>query len=681
MQEQISEEGKKEKEIYDKYMCYCKSNGADLSASIEASDVKMPQIQSSIEASTEKLALTKDELATAQQERTAAKGAMEEAKALREKEAAAFSQSKTEADTNIAAIEKAIAALKHGMAGGFLQTRSATLLRHILLDKQFGTDEDKELLIAFLSTNDADKYSPQSGEITGILEEIGADMKKSRADLISTEKEAIQSYEDLMSAKKKEVLALGAAIESKSQKIGELGVSIASMKAELADEEQSLIADKNFLAGLEKGCSEQTADFEERSKTRAEELVAIADTIKVLNDDDALDLFKTTLPSGSSSFVQVRTAEATLRQKVLSTIQGLQQRYPNPHLDLISLALQGKKVGLTKVIKMIDTMVQSLKQEQTDEDHKKEYCAKQFDLSDDSKKALQQKIADAETGIAVAEDSLQAIKEEIESLEHGLKALDKAVASATEDRKAQHAEVSTLLAQNSAAKELLEYAKNRLNKFYNPKLYRAPPKQNLTREEQIAVNLGGTPPPTEAPGGIAGTGVTVLAQVSAHSSLKHGQSPEDAPPSLDAYTTKGQESNGVIAMLNLLIKDLDKEMTEAETSEKNAQLDYETAMSDAAAKHTADKKALNERYEAKANLEASLDSYNEEHRMTTKELMANEKYIAALHSECDWLLKYFDVRKSARASEVDALNQAKAVLSGADFALFQTKALRGSSHL
>merc|ERR1719157_430227 len=137
------------------------------------------------------------------------------------------------------------------------------------------------------------------------------------------------------------------------------------------------------------------------------------------------------------------------------------------------------------------------------------------------------------------------------------------------------------MANNGAAKELILFAKNRMNKFYNPKLYKAAPKQELSREDRIFVNNGGTPPPTEAPGGIAGTGVTVLAQVSEHRRLARGDAAPAAPPATwDAYSKKSEESNGVIGMIDLLIKDLTKEMTEAKTTEKDAQADYEQAMKD-----------------------------------------------------------------------------------------------------
>merc|ERR1719373_1130854 len=135
-------------------------------------------------------------------------------------------------------------------------------------------------------------------------------------------------------------------------------------------------------------------------------------------------------------------------------------------------------------------------------------------------------------------------------------------------------------------------------------------------------------------------------------------------------------------MIDLLVKDLDKEMTVAETEEKDAQADYETMMKDSAAKRTADSKSLSEKEEAKADTEAALEKHTDDKASTSKELEATLMYIQSLHGECDFIIKYHGVRKEARDSEIDSLGKAKAVLSGADFSLLQTRShgfLRGSA--
>merc|ERR1712232_320734 len=147
-------------------------------------------------------------------------------------------------------------------------------------------------------------------------------------------------------------------------------------------------------------------------------------------------------------------------------------------------------------------------------------------------------------------------------------------------RKEEHSDYTELMASDSAAKELLAIAKNRLNKFYNPKLYKPAPERELSAADRAALAGGGTLAPTDAPGGIAGTGVTVFAQIRAHSDDE--VAPPPPPAAVPAYTAKAEESNGVIGMIDLLVADLDKEMAEAETTEKDSQKDSEQAMQDSA---------------------------------------------------------------------------------------------------
>merc|ERR1719465_181154 len=109
-----------------------------------------------------------------------------------------------------------------------------------------------------------------------------------------------------------------------------------------------------------------------------------------------------------------------------------------------------------------------------------------------------------------------------------------------ETRQKEHEDFSETFAANAAAVDLLKFAKNRLNKFYNPKLYKPPPKRELSEEDQITLNMGGTLAPTEAPGGIAGTGI---------SAIQGGAAPPPPPAADLAYKTKGEESAGVIQML------------------------------------------------------------------------------------------------------------------------------------
>jgi len=398
---------------------------------------------------------------------------------------------------------------------------------------------------------------------------------------------------------------------------------------------------------------------------RAEELVAIHETIQALNDDDALELFKKTLPS--PSLLQLQSTTAQLQQQAARIIRGARtfsRLDQAPQLDFLALALSGKSIDFSKVITMIDKMVEVLAKEQTVDDDKKEYCGIQLDFAEDKGKELDRKLDDASSSINELKDMLATLAEDIKVLSSSVASLDKSVAEATAQRKTEHDEFVELVRSNSAAKELLSYAKNRLNKFYQPSLHVTSPPPTLSAEDRIYTNMGGELPSS-------------LVQISRHS-LQNSDAPAPPPATWDAYSKKSETSAGVIAMLDLLVKDLDKEITEAEVTEKNAQQEYETLMSDSAKKRAADSKTIKTKQSAKADAEVELASASSSKAAEVKELAATKKYEMQLHLECDWLIQNFDLRKEARSSEADSLKQAKATLAGADYSLVQHLGVNGA---
>merc|ERR1719213_1009132 len=213
-----------------------------------------------------------------------------------------------------------------------------------------------------------------------------------------------------------------------------------------------------------------------------------------------------------------------------------------------------------------------------------------------------------------------------------------------------------------------------MQKFYNPKLYKPPPKRELTEEERITLNMGGTLAPTNPPGGIAGTGVSF---VQFHDVTAQKAAPPP-PPEASFWGAKTEESGGVLAMMDMMVSDLDKEMTQAKLEEDDAQGDYEKTMSDAADKRAKDTQDLTDKKAAKASMEEELQAHTDAKKASETELKATMDYIQTLHNDCDFLLEYYQERKDARAGEIDAIGKAKAVLSGADFSLLQTVSMRST---
>jgi septal ring factor EnvC (AmiA/AmiB activator) len=657
MAKKVEKEGDKEKELYEKFMCYCKTGGSDLTQAIGDSQAQVPAIQSDIEESTSNSAKLKQDLKRHAVDRNAANSAMAEATALREKEVAAFTAESTELQGYVTSMNGAIPAIEAGMAGtGLLQSQAAqvAMLRRAIGKDESLTDYDRESVLAFLAGSTqgtSSRYVPKGGEIVGILKDMRDGFSKDLSAVKKTETDAVKVFDQLMSAKKKEVSTLTASIEKKTARVGELDLSIVRMKQELTDGEEALIENQKFLKDLDQDCKTKSGEMDARVKTRNEELIAIHDTIKILNDDDALELFKKTLPGASSALVQVDSkSNEAVRKAMLVLRKGEQNTEKDSGADLrfLELALMGRKVDFSKVLKMIDDMVVILKQEQVDDDAKVEYCNMQLDNTKDKAKGLTKSIQDIEVDVDEKTNTISTLKDDLKALNKGIAELDRLVADATQQRKEENEEFTQLISNDMAAKELLAFAKNRLQKFYNPKQYKAPKTGEADTEfiQIISKQDPGAPPPTFEKG----------------------------------YKKSGEESGGVVGMIDLLVRDLDKEMTQAETQEELGQKAYEGLMNDSAEKRAKDVKSVQVKESGKADNEEMKTAAEGDLKGKKSEFMAVEQYITQLHAECDWLLQNFDLRKSARAEEMDALKSAKAVLSGANFSLLQaTKALRGRS--
>merc|ERR550537_569400 len=201
----------------------------------------------------------------------------------------------------------------------------------------------------------------------------------------------------------------------------------------------------------------------------------------------------------------------------------------------------------SKITEQIDGMIDVLGKEQADDDTQKAFCEEEFTKSAAEKKETEDTLASLAASIEEMSATVATLTSEIETLTAEIKALDKAVAEATEQRKEEHATFLQTQAEGSAATQLIEAAKNKLYKFYNPTMYKAPERRELTEEERIAV-AGGAPDPRDAEEaasagqGIAGTGITVFAQVRSASNA----APPPPPETFGAYTKKSGKSNGVI---------------------------------------------------------------------------------------------------------------------------------------
>jgi len=664
MQKEIEAEGEQEKKLYDNFMCFCETGEGDLKAAIEAGNGKISELSSKHESETAEKSQIDQELADHKSDREGAKKDVEEATAIRNKENAEYEAVAADSAANIKALGGALPALEKGMGGAaLLQTQGGSRVMKIIENSQDVDSYDKENVVAFLQGKSEGDYAPQSGQIIGIMKQMLESMQAASAEADADEQKAAAGFAELTGSKQKEIEVATGAIESKTVRTGELAVSIVQTQNALDDSEEELADNQKFLATLKVQCVEKTKEWQERSALRATEVAAISEAIAILNDDDALDVFKKAVPSAlvqqSVGFLQSRNTKASKMVKAQTIFEMAAAKHHSTELALISFSMRTQlklasktteqTMNFGQIMKMIDTMLGILDREQAEDDKSHGYCEAELEKSGDEKAATTDTLAQTEATITELKDSSASLDGDIATLTEQIKELDKSVAAATEQRKAEHAEYTNTATLNEAATQLLAKAKNRLNKFYNPVLYKKEARKELSMEDSMYVKAGRE----EFVG---------LVQIRSHSR-------QPTPPETFSglLQKKGEKSSGVIALMTQMEGELKSDIQAAENDEKAAQKEYEELMADSSATRAQNAQSITDKEASRATLETKLAEAEESKALSTESLEDIGMTINHLHTQCDFLLQNYDARKEARSAESESLKNGKAVLSGADF--------------
>merc|ERR1719416_374389 len=464
-------------------------------------------------------------------------------------------------------------------------------------------------------------YAPQSGEIFGILRQMRETFE---SNLSASQKEELanqKAYEELKAAKEEQIQAGQAQLDTKTQELATTDEQNAQAKVDVEDTKASLSADEQFLMMLKEKCQMTDKEWEERQKTRQLEMEAVSKALAVLSGDDAHDLFTRTfnpafLQSGSAAHFERREQAS----KLLSAVA---KKFNNPRLS--TLAYQVKLDAFTRVKKAIDDMIAQLLKEKEDEIKHKDFCVDEFNTNqlqtEKKDREKQDLIAQIETlALKIKEltEAIATLKEEIAEMQVQLK-------RAGENREKENKEFQMTVADQRETQKLLQAALNVLAEFYGKKEAAL-----LQRQEPVG------PPP---------------------------------PPGFEAYK-KNAASGGVMSMIQQIISDAKAMEAETIWSEEDAQKAYEDFVKETNASIEAKSKAIVNKSELKAKAETDLVETKEAKESVMLELEQLSNYNAQLHQSCDFVLKNFDLRQTARDEEVEALRQAKAILSGANFEAF-----------
>jgi len=639
MLKQLEKEGEQDEEIYDQLACWCETNDKEKTKSIADAETTIQDLTNKIEELTASSARLNTGIKNLEKEVAQNQEALDSATAIREKELAEFNAEEKDSLQAISALKSAVTVLGKHHDRSFLQMSSSTmsgiatsiqdqLSENSNMWKGVLTHRDRRALAAFIETPedyfDAEptfkqSYAPQSGEIFGILKQMKETFEVNLADSQKEEQANQKAYEDLKAAKTAEIQAGQEQLDAKTQELAATDEKNADSKENLADTQTSLAADEEFLSMLKEKCSSTDAEWEERQKTRQLEMEACSKALAVLSSDDAHDLFSKTF---SPAFVQTESkARSERRTKASTMLQAIAQKLDSPRLSAI--ATRVRLDAFTKVKKAINDMVAQLAKEKADEIKHKDFCVEEFNTNqlqtekkDRQKQDLSSLIEDLELTIKTLISETDTLKSEVAEMQVQMK-------RAGENREKENKEFQQTVADQRASQKLLQAALGILEGFYKKKAA-------LLQQEPAG------PPP---------------------------------PAGFKDYK-KNAASGGVMGMIQQIISDAKAMEAEAIGSEEDSQKAYEDFVKETNASIEAKTKSIINKSEEKAKSETDLTQANADKESVLLELEQLSNYNAELHQSCDFIVKNFEIRQTARDEEVEALKQALAILSGADFGAF-----------
>merc|ERR1719484_296646 len=451
----------------------------------------------------------------------------------------------------------------------------------------------------------AQSYAPQSGQIFGILKQMKETFESNLSTSQKEELAAQDAYEQLKAAKLAEIAAAKKQVDTKTVELAE--------------------ADEKFAMDLKEKCKQTDEEMAERTKTRNEEIAAVSEAISILNDDDAHDMFSKTL--GFTQVNAVLDVSKSKRRHAIAILTDAAKKSGNAEIAM--LAATAQLDAFTKVIAAIDEMVVGIEKQKADEIKHRDFCIadlaqneKATAVGTDEKGDIEAKIADLKSTIDTLKTDIGTKKAEVAEMEVQAK-------HAGEDREAENAEFQATVADQRATQEILNKALARLQAFYEKK------EEAFLQSKHKALQTPGAaaPPP---------------------------------PPGFKEYSTSSG-AGGVLAMLKGIINDAKNMEREAIMAESDAQNAYESFLKNTNDSIKAAQKALVMMGEDQAKAESDLVQAESDLKATLTELEGLAKYAAQLHQSCDFVMENFEIRQTAMDQEVEALRQAKSVLSGADF--------------
>jgi len=639
LQAKIIKEGEAAQKTYDEFSEWCEDRSKNIGFEIKTAKAEIEDLSATIE----KEASTASALSTKIEELSSSiatdEADLKAATKIRAEEAADFAAEEKETKDVIGTLERAIAILEREMSKGasasMLQVKNTNNLAQALsamVSASVLSSADASRLTSFVQSSNEAKdseedealgapaaavYEGHSDGIVGVLEGLLEKAEAQLAKAVKTEETSLHNFQMLkqsltdeiefaekdMSAAKK---GLAASQEGKATAEGDLSVTTADLKE-----------DTTTLATLHQDCMTGAEDFEAETKSRGEELKALATAKKILTealgassqtygaalDEQAVSLFQISQQAGISSGADLAKFEA------VRFVRDLARKENSPALAQLASRMAsairfGEAQGddpFAKVKSLISDMITTLEADAKSDASQKAYCDKETSettAKKEEKKALVEKLS---TSIDSMTAKSAKLKEEVAELQKELAAL----ASSQSEMDKIRAEEKALYDKNSAEMEAgIEAVKKAL------------------------------------------------------SVLKEYYSAEG-----DHGKAEGA-SSGIIGMLEVVESDFTKGLTEMNVAESTAAADYEKVSQENEIATTMKGQDVKYKTKEAAGLDKSVSDTSSDREGVQAELDALMEYLGKLNKMCVAKAEPYAERKGRREAEIAGLKEALTILEG-----------------
>jgi len=660
--ETADKEGKKEEDLYESYVCWAKtvidtktSTNGEAQARVDELNAYIADLDSGrIELTTERVDLEK-EIKNLFQE-------LEEMLANRKQEKEDFDSAKEDLEASIAALDESIEVMATATGSGFVQTKTGLgdgfaarvkaagmLQKATELGEKFLSKGDALFLTRVLGgevpkadwkklNRKADfkmAYKHRSGHIQDVLKKMKMTFASNLRDMVANEEKAIEDYTELKEAKTEQKTTAEDALNRGDGEGGAKAMSKEDSETERDALTTQITNDEGFIQATTTDLATKKAEWKDRQELRAGEIEAINKAIAILHSDDARDMFKSS--SKSQTFLQLKSTSRTQTVRAADVLASAAKRSGDKRMAALAKSLQTPNESMAtgshfdEVIAAIDDMVATLKGEEETDLENKETCEK--DRADDTRTAIQAGRTMDERSDTIDEltnDIAEIVKTIAENVAE-IKSINEELTKATTMRGDEHTEWEAANRDDGAAADLVNSAKDVLASFYEEN------NLNLLQQKKMAPVVAGEappPPPTtwEAP-----------------------------------YGGKTGESQGIVAILEMIHDDIIKDQTKSKADEDKAEETFQSFKTNSETQIQALTDANTELTDTKGSKEDDISTAKEQRGSKHDELNAVIAKINDATPSCVYTTINYPVRLANRQVEIDGLEKAKAILQGGEF--------------